>query len=88
MVVDAGVLPHLSKLIYHTNRDVRKEACWTLSNIAAGTVRQIQAIIDVGVLPAVIGIANSIVARESEIDVWTEACWVSAHPRSVLSLIH
>lgn len=27
-------------------------------------------------MPTVITLANSIVARESEIDVWTEACWV------------
>jgi importin subunit alpha-1 len=76
VVVDGGALPHLTRLIAHANRDVRKEACWTLSNIAAGTVRQIQAILDAEVMPAIIAIANSSVARETEVDVWTEACWV------------
>jgi hypothetical protein len=36
------VLPHLKKLILSESREIQKEACWTLSNIAAGSTDQIE----------------------------------------------
>ncbi|CAF4812528.1 unnamed protein product, partial [Rotaria socialis] len=35
-VLDAGVLPHLLALLNSTKESIKKEACWTLSNITAG----------------------------------------------------
>ncbi|KAE9018003.1 hypothetical protein PF010_g6061 [Phytophthora fragariae] len=41
-IIECGAVPSLRRLIAHSNREIQKEACWTLSNIAAGTVDQIQ----------------------------------------------
>lgn len=50
-VLDAGVLRHLQKLIFHEKRSIRKETCWVISNIAAGTQQQIKALIVNNFLP-------------------------------------
>lgn len=44
-VIDSGVLKYLSMLIFHEKRSIRKETCWVISNIAAGTQQQIKALI-------------------------------------------
>ena len=41
-VIDAGVLPSLRALLNDPKKDLKKETCWTLSNITAGTEAQIQ----------------------------------------------
>ena len=38
-------MPYLARLIYHEKRSIRKECCWVISNIAAGTQQQIKALI-------------------------------------------
>jgi Armadillo/beta-catenin-like repeat len=48
LIMDAGAVPCLRQLVAHSTREVQKEACWTLSNIAAGTVEQIQTVLDSG----------------------------------------
>lgn len=42
LVLDAGVLPHLLTLLQSPKESIKKEACWTLSNITAGIQTQIQ----------------------------------------------
>ncbi len=49
-----GCLPLMSKLLQSNKESIKKEACWTLSNITAGTEEQVQAVIDAGLFPAVI----------------------------------
>ena len=44
-VIEAGTLSYLAKLIFHEKRSIRKETCWVISNIAAGTQQQIKALI-------------------------------------------
>lgn len=39
-VVAANVLPALVPLLSHSKKNIRKEACWMLSNIAAGSEEQ------------------------------------------------
>jgi len=39
---DAGVLAHLLTLLQSPKESIKKEACWTLSNITAGIQAQIQ----------------------------------------------
>ena len=39
--LDAGALPFITPLLTHAKRNVRREACWTISNVAAGTKPQI-----------------------------------------------
>jgi importin subunit alpha-1 len=35
-VIDSGALEALNNIIYHKKKTVRKEVCWSLSNITAG----------------------------------------------------
>ncbi|KAF1779303.1 WD40-repeat-containing domain [Phytophthora cactorum] len=63
----------LRRLIAHSNREIQKEACWTLSNIAAGTVDQIQCVLDSGCIPSLMGLAAS---DATDAEVKSEACWV------------
>ncbi|KAG2374925.1 hypothetical protein C9374_010299 [Naegleria lovaniensis] len=44
----------LKSLLDHPKQSLRKEAMWTISNIAAGTISQIQQLIDAGVVPKII----------------------------------
>jgi hypothetical protein len=37
MAVDSGLVDALNVIICHTKKTVRKESCWVLSNITAGT---------------------------------------------------
>lgn len=50
-VIDSGVLTYLGKLIFHEKKTIRKESCWVISNIAAGTQQQIKALIVNDFLP-------------------------------------
>lgn len=36
VVINAGALEALNNIIYHKKKTVRKEVCWSLSNITAG----------------------------------------------------
>jgi hypothetical protein len=38
MAVDSGLVDALNQIISHPKKTVRKESCWVLSNITAGTV--------------------------------------------------
>ena len=44
-VLDANVLPVLLPLLVHTKKNIRKEACWMLSNVAAGNIMQINQLV-------------------------------------------
>ncbi len=50
-IVDSGCLQYLTKTILHEKRSIRKETCWIISNIAAGTQQQIEALINGNFLP-------------------------------------
>ena len=73
IVLQCGAVPHLKTLISHCNKEIQKEACWTLSNIAAGTVSQIQAVMDCGAIPPLVILASD---PETDHEVRSEACWV------------
>lgn len=45
-VIDNGGIPALCALTRHKKKGIRKEACWTISNIMAGTAKQIQGVLD------------------------------------------
>ena len=36
MAIDAGALDVMGRLIGHTKKAVRKEVCWSISNVTAG----------------------------------------------------
>ncbi|KAH0863646.1 LOW QUALITY PROTEIN: hypothetical protein HID58_080857, partial [Brassica napus] len=66
-----GVLPHLYNLLTQNHKkSIKKEACWTISNITAGNQAQIEAVVGAGlVLPLVHLLQNA------EFDIKKEAAW-------------
>ena len=50
VVIKAGALPVFPKLLKHHRNNIVKEAAWTISNITAGNVDQIQSVIDCGLI--------------------------------------
>jgi len=72
-VVTLGALPYLTRLTEHPSREVAKEACWTLSNVAAGSPAQIQAVLESGCLRRVLRLCAD---AGGDSGVRTEACWV------------
>ena len=74
-MIHSGALGCLQPLLSpHHSRSVKKEACWTLSNITAGSVGQIQAVIDAAIFPPLI--AN---LASADFVVKREAVWVVAN---------
>lgn len=73
VILECNAVPRLQELITHSNREIQKEACWTLSNIAAGTVDQIQAVIDSGSIPPLVKLVKD---KRTDQEVRSEACWV------------
>jgi importin subunit alpha-1 len=73
VILECGAVPRLKELVTHSNREIQKEACWTLSNIAAGTVDQIQAVIDSGAIPPLVKLVRN---KKTDQEVRSEACWV------------
>ena len=73
VVLEYDAVPRLRELIDHGHREIQKEACWTLSNIAAGTPSQIQAVIDSGAIPPLVNLVNN---ENTDKEVRSEACWV------------
>jgi importin subunit alpha-1 len=49
-LIEIGVIPFLQKFLYHKIANVRKEALWALSNITAGSLSQVKAAINAGVV--------------------------------------
>jgi hypothetical protein len=73
VILDLNAVPYLKDLVCHENREIQKEACWTLSNIAAGTISQIQAVIESGVIPPLVELVSD---PNTDKEVRSEACWV------------
>jgi importin subunit alpha-1 len=57
--IDAGILPYLLRTMFHEKRAVRKETCWIISNIAAGTQIQIEALIINNFLPVMTSVVKN-----------------------------
>jgi importin subunit alpha-6/7 len=88
-VINLNALPALLWLLDNSKKNIRKEACWTLSNITAGTADQIQSVINAGVFPKLIELL-----RASEFDIQKEAAWAVSNatsggaPEQILYLVH
>jgi hypothetical protein len=71
-IVDMGVLQLMAPLMQpHVERRIRKECCWTLSNVVAGTHAQVQAVLDSGLMPLVVRCMS-----DPEPEVQKHAVWV------------
>lgn len=77
-MISLGVLPQIANILARTNkRAIKKEACWTVSNITAGPPEQIQQVLDAR-------LAEQLVHHmaHSELDVQKEAAWAVANATS------
>jgi hypothetical protein len=61
----------------HTKKNIRKEACWTISNITAGTSDQIQLIIQQNAFPKLMQLLMT-----AEFDIQKEAAWAVSNATS------
>lgn len=73
VILECNAVPRLKDLVTHSNREIQKEACWTLSNIAAGTVDQINAVIQSGAINPLVELVQG---ENTDQEVRSEACWV------------
>ncbi|CAJ1960030.1 unnamed protein product [Cylindrotheca closterium] len=73
VILECNAVPRLKDLVTHGNREIQKEACWTLSNIAAGTVDQINAVIQSGAIKPLVELVQG---ENTDQEVRSEACWV------------
>jgi hypothetical protein len=81
-IIEMGFLDVFKTLFYSYDdyrkmARIRKEICWTISNIAAGTIEQIQSIFDSGIIPLLVD-----ALRHSELYVRSEACWAVTNAMS------
>lgn len=70
MVLSCNALQALSALIQHSQKLIRKEAAWVLSNIAAGSPEQIDALCRQNLLPLIIHALD-----KDDFEVQREAGW-------------
>lgn len=77
VVLASGALPALLSLLGSPKEGIRKEACWTVSNITAGSPAQIQAVIDAGIIPPLIRIL-----QHADFKTKKEACWAMSNATS------
>ena len=59
-VIDHQALPAFRRLLQHSKNSIQKESAWTISNITAGNVDQIQAVLEAGLIPLVIKILETV----------------------------
>lgn len=77
VIINCGALPCILHVLNSTKELVRKESCWTISNIAAGNREQIQAIIDANIFPVLINILSI-----AEFKTKKEAAWAVTNATS------
>ena len=53
-LTNAGALLKLFNLIKNENKGLRKETCWTISNITAGSVQNIEDVFKQGLIQSLI----------------------------------
>jgi len=64
-------------LLTNPKKSIRKEACWTISNITAGNPDQIQAVFRANIIPPLVAIL-----RSGEFDIQKEAAWAISNATS------
>ncbi|XP_021772441.1 importin subunit alpha-4-like isoform X2 [Chenopodium quinoa] len=77
-VLDNQVLPCLHQLLTQNHKkSIKKEACWTISNITAGNKAQIQAVIEAGLVQPLVQLLQN-----AEFDIKKEAAWAISNATS------
>ena len=59
-VIDCQALGVFPRLLTHNKNSIVKEGAWTVSNITAGNQKQIQAVIDNGLLPLIVDVLSKV----------------------------
>uniref|UniRef100_A0A674NDE2 Importin subunit alpha n=1 Tax=Takifugu rubripes TaxID=31033 RepID=A0A674NDE2_TAKRU len=77
VVLNCSALPCLLHLLSSAKESIRKEACWTISNITAGNRGQIQTVIDANIFPVLIDIL-----QKAEFRTRKEAAWAITNATS------
>lgn len=78
IIINCGALKALNGLLVGDyKKSIKKEACWTVSNITAGNKDQIQSIIDEGIIPPLIELLAN-----AEFDIKKEAAWAVSNATS------
>lgn len=67
-VVKAGAMAYFPRLLAHPKPNVVKEAAWTVSNVTAGNLDQIQAVINAGLLQPVLDVLQKVGGRPRAAD--------------------
>jgi len=70
VLLRSGVSVRLLRLLAHARKGIRKEACWTISNISAGNRDHIQEVINGSLVPPVIHLL-----RTADFDIKKECAW-------------
>lgn len=60
MVLAAGALTVLGRLLEHPKLNIVKEAAWTVSNITAGSGEQIQKVLDAGIMQPLLHVLQTV----------------------------
>lgn len=79
-VLDHGALPCLVRLLLNsTRKTTRKDVCWILSNIAAGTPNQLESML---LEPGLVQLLVAVLLHDPEPDVRKEAAWALCNASS------
>ncbi|KAE8711551.1 Importin subunit alpha-4 [Hibiscus syriacus] len=77
-LIDNKVLPQLYQfLVQNHKKSIKKEVCWTISNITAGNRAQIQAVIEANIILPLVHLL-----QHAEFDIKTEAAWAISNATS------
>ncbi|KAL6564141.1 hypothetical protein OROMI_015591 [Orobanche minor] len=77
-IIDYRSLPCLFNLLTQNyKKSIKKEACWTISNITAGNRDQIQAVIEAGIISPLV-----LLLQNAEFEIKKEAAWVISNATS------
>uniref|UniRef100_A0A3Q4HWW4 Karyopherin alpha 5 (importin alpha 6) n=1 Tax=Neolamprologus brichardi TaxID=32507 RepID=A0A3Q4HWW4_NEOBR len=77
VILNCSALPCLLHLLSSPKESIKKEACWTVSNITAGNRAQIQNVIDANIFPVLIEIL-----QKAEFRTRKEAAWAITNATS------
>jgi hypothetical protein len=67
MVINAGALSRMIRLLQHTRLNIVKEAAWTVSNITAGNSEQIQKVLVAGIVPVLLHVLQTVISKKKKI---------------------
>jgi hypothetical protein len=68
MVINAGALSRMIRLLQHTRLNIVKEAAWTVSNITAGNSEQIQKVLVAGIVPVLLHVLQTVISKKISLE--------------------